>query len=105
MSMETRVCKKCGRELPVEDFYKMPSNNDGIDSVCKECRKAEMRENYKARKSKDVRKREKLPFNVDDKMGGAGLEAYSARDLMLELRRRGYSGKLAYKWDINIENL
>lgn len=68
--METKVCKKCGRELPVGEFYKMPGYKDGIDSVCKECRKAGMKENYKERKSEAVRKREKLPFNVDDKMGG-----------------------------------
>lgn len=103
--METKVCKKCGRELPVGEFYGSPNNKDGLDSVCKECRKERMKEYRDERKSEAVRKREKLPFNVDDKMGGAGLDAYSARELMLELRRRGYSGKLAYKWDINIENL
>lgn len=103
--METKVCKKCGRELPVGEFYKMPASKDGIDSVCKECRKVGMRENYKAKKSEALRRKEGLPFNVDDKTGGAGLESYSARELMLELRRRGYSGKLTYKWDINIEAL
>lgn len=103
--METKVCKKCGRELPVGEFYGVPKNADGIDSVCKECRRAGMKEYRKARKSEAVRRKEALPFNVDDNMGGAGLEAYSARELMIELRRRGYSGKLAYKWDINIEAL
>ncbi len=68
--METKVCKKCGRELPVDEFYKVPSNADGIDSVCKECRKAGMKEHYKTRKSEAVRRKESLPFNVDDKTGG-----------------------------------
>lgn len=68
--METKVCKKCGRERPVEEFYKIPGNKDGLDGVCKECRRAGMRVNREARKSEAVRKRESLPFNVDDKMGG-----------------------------------
>lgn len=68
--METKVCKKCGRELPVEEFYKTPGYKDGLDSVCKECRKDRMKENYKARKSENVRRKESLPFNVDDKTGG-----------------------------------
>lgn len=68
--METKVCKKCDRELPVDEFYKVPGNADGIDSVCKECRKKGMKENREQKKATEMREREKLPFNVDDKMGG-----------------------------------
>lgn len=68
--METKVCKKCGRELSVEEFYKTPNYKDGLDIVCKECRRAGMKEYREAKKSEAVRKKEALPFNVDDKMGG-----------------------------------
>lgn len=44
--METKVCPKCGRELPLSDFYNDRSKKDGKESNCKECRK-EHRENNK----------------------------------------------------------
>lgn len=34
---ETKVCKKCGRELPIEEFYRLKTMKDGHMNVCKEC--------------------------------------------------------------------
>lgn len=36
-SMETKVCKKCGRELPVTEFNKHTSSKDGLQYHCKKC--------------------------------------------------------------------
>ena len=38
-TVETKVCPRCGRELPVTKFYKNKSRPDGLSSYCKECRK------------------------------------------------------------------
>jgi hypothetical protein len=38
--METKVCKKCGRELPISEFYVHKEMNDGHLSFCKECVRA-----------------------------------------------------------------
>ena len=35
--METKICKRCGRELPLSEFYKAKSCKDGHLNVCKEC--------------------------------------------------------------------
>ena len=35
----TKVCPKCGRELPLSEFYKDKSNKDGLRTYCKECHK------------------------------------------------------------------
>ena len=32
-----KVCNKCGRELPVEQFSKCERNKDGLQNKCKEC--------------------------------------------------------------------
>ena len=42
--METKVCKKCGRELPIEEFYKNKGNKDGHENKCKECFKQQQKQ-------------------------------------------------------------
>lgn len=37
--METKICKKCGKELPLDNFYRASGNKDGHEGVCKKCRK------------------------------------------------------------------
>lgn len=43
--METKVCPKCGRGLPLSDFYNDRSKKDGKESNCKECRKEHLENN------------------------------------------------------------
>ena len=38
--METKVCAKCGRELPIQEFYQNKKYSDGYFCYCKECHKA-----------------------------------------------------------------
>lgn len=37
---KTKVCPRCGRELPLSEFYKGKYMKDGYSSRCKECYKA-----------------------------------------------------------------
>lgn len=37
MENETKICSKCGRELPLSKFYKHPTTSDGYSTQCKEC--------------------------------------------------------------------
>lgn len=43
--METKICKKCGRELPISEFYKDKSYKDGYKYCCKECLKQHYKNN------------------------------------------------------------
>lgn len=36
--MQTKICKKCGKELPIDEFSKNSSTKDGYLSTCKMCR-------------------------------------------------------------------
>lgn len=48
----TKVCKVCGRELPIDEFYKSPTSADGHYNQCKSCRyKAAQIRRQKAKKS------------------------------------------------------
>lgn len=44
--METKVCFKCGRELPLSSFYKHPRMGDGHLNKCKDCTKADVSRDY-----------------------------------------------------------
>ena len=46
----TKVCSKCKRELPISEFHKNKSRNDGIYSQCKQCRSKYLSEYYKNNK-------------------------------------------------------
>ena len=38
--METKICSKCGKELPLDEFSKSSSTKDGYLCTCKKCRGA-----------------------------------------------------------------
>jgi len=60
--METKVCKKCGKELPTEMFNKHLDTESGLQSVCRECLKKQydrFRENVKQRHEAQKKAHEK----------------------------------------------
>lgn len=48
--MDTKICTKCGKELPIEDFNWRNKNKGTRRSECKYCHTAYMRAKYKAKK-------------------------------------------------------
>jgi hypothetical protein len=36
----TKICRKCGKELPIDNYYKNESMSDGYLNQCKECVKS-----------------------------------------------------------------
>lgn len=37
--METKACKRCGNNLPISEFYNVPTMTSGKDNTCKNCRR------------------------------------------------------------------
>jgi ribosome-binding protein aMBF1 (putative translation factor) len=89
MEQETKVCRCCGRELPIGNFKK---GRWGYVSVCNECDKQHRAENRQARIDKAKQKVE----DVRAENRQLCLSDFSPRELMLELKRRVYEGKLVY---------
>lgn len=79
---ETKVCKGCGRELPLSEFYKDARMIGGHKSYCKECT-TEKNRNTPKMSDKDL-----------DEIRKLGLDKIPPRLLILALRHRGYRGKL-----------
>ena len=90
----TKVCPQCHRELPVTKFYASRSSADGLQSWCKECQKE---------RSKDIYSRAKAERPIPT--GEGGLSKFTPRQLMEELRRRGYTGTLRYVQEIDIARI
>lgn len=77
--METKVCKVCGQELPLSEFRKSLLVPNGI-ATCKKC------VNEKIKKTK-LFKGTTGPTNSE-------LAKFTPRELIEELKSRGYKGKL-----------
>lgn len=99
--IKTKVCSKCGRELPLSEFYKKSDSKDGLQSYCKECGKKSAKEHIqKSRERKKARKieEERIAFESKYKIYTCKeLAPFSPRELMLELKARGYTGDLLYQ--------
>ena len=74
----TKVCKSCGRQLPLSAFHLHNKSKDGHGNECKEC--------SRRRSAKAIAKNAK----------SNPLAQFTARQLMIELNRRGYEGTLEY---------
>lgn len=93
IDMETKICKKCGKELPVDKFYKNKSQKDGLGHYCKDCVNA-----YKSSKKANADGGGKLTkvFTNPD------LAKFKPRELIEELKARGYEGTLTYEQVITL---
>ena len=98
--IKTKVCSKCGREWSLSEFYKKSTSKDGLQSYCKECSKklaieyAQKSREKKAHKIED----ERIEFEGKYKIYTCKeLAPFTPRQLMLELKARGYAGDLLYR--------
>lgn len=84
LEVRTKKCSKCGRELPSSEFYVKNSAADGLQAWCKECQKERVRTNYTNNHC-----------NPD-------LAQFTPRQLIEELKNRGYTAELQYVQKIKL---
>ena len=85
---QTKVCTKCGRELPTTAFYKCSSTKDGLQYHCKECYNRYQNEHRKLKRG--AHKLDKV-YTLPE------LATFTPRQLMMELKARGFI------WDYMLE--
>ena len=108
---KTKICKKCGQELPVEYFSKNRATKDGLQIYCKDCQKAQVyqsrernKENLikmaKGEDSNEVKKDQREGIWERKSEARACLDVLPDSELLAELRRRGYVGKVYKKIEV-----
>lgn len=99
--METKVCKDCGRELPITSF-KLSRWGHYVE-VCTECA-------VKKAKANKIKKEICMKAEVEaqrarEQERAQILQTFLPCELMRELKRRGYEGTLTLKQEIDICNV
>lgn len=83
--METKRCTVCGVELPLSEFASHAKTSDGLRNVCKSC----------CAKKKELK-------SVKAMGGNPALKDFKSRELLEELKVRGYKGKLYFVNEIKL---
>lgn len=78
---QTKVCKRCGRDLPASEFYTHKNRKDGLQPYCRKCQSDMVREARERKKDDAPKEDPGKPIVWDDAA------------LVAELRRRGYEVK------------
>ncbi len=86
--IKTKRCLKCGRELPASEFYVKKRAADGLQAWCKECQK--------------TASHNKFAYKAHCKCCNPELERFTPRQLIEELKNRGYTGELQYVQKIKL---
>lgn len=94
--METKKCKKCGRELSIENFWR---NKFGVSNVCKECASKKRYETRNHKREEEKKDYDKLLVEARR----LRLQDFTPRELINRLSELGYKGKLTYTKVVEID--
>lgn len=87
----TKVCKVCGKELPIEMFRKNTKSKDGYTDTCFDCINVKIRAGLNKKKDEQEKPKSEEPIRLEDtiKMVDA-INSIPDQALVNELRQRGY---------------
>lgn len=106
--MEEKKCFKCGKLLPLEEFYKHPQMADGHVNKCKECNKIDVQKNYEKNiNNPEYVEKERLRGRIKYAKYKYKSNSHTEnRSTASFLKRKGVdlTGKEAHHWNYNKRN-
>lgn len=90
----TKVCTKCGRTLPISEFSKCSGSKDGLQHHCKKCKSLYMKGYYKG--ENESKEHLSKVYTLPE------LAKFKPRELINELKARGYKGELTFVQKISL---
>lgn len=94
MEESFKKCACCGQQLPLSSFNKSKQSQDGHYTYCRECVSKKNKERYENKKKK---KNSSNPIEFHKPVVlNTELSRFQPRELINELRRRGYRGELKF---------
>ena len=95
--IQTKRCSKCGRILPLSDFYRDKQTKDGLDYWCKACIKAKNAQHYQSNKDAIAQKHAEYCDPQKNPMGWARIKVGVYRQMD---RERGFddSNTITAEW-------
>ena len=100
--METKVCTRCGKELSLDSFSPVQKDGTKLRAMCKDCVKEYQREYSLKRKVINKKTPTAMGDNYRKVYNNPDLATFTPKQLMDELRSRGYTGELKYVQVIKI---
>lgn len=90
---KTKVCSKCGRELPITEFALSKTSKDGHVGKCRDCVNAYQRERYALKKGKTMAHANPNPALLNPKFSDKTPRELQQdmRELKEELIARGFN--------------
>lgn len=85
-----KVCSKCGRTLPLGEFYRHPTNRGGLAHSCKECARAFALSHRKANIDR-VREYDRIRNAAPERRSRAKAYAFLHNDQMQAYNRKSYA--------------
>ena len=100
----TKKCAKCGRELPISEFYKNNRTKAGYCYYCKSCHDESVKKSKCLKKVDSHKTISEQPKQVhlNKVYSNPELAKFQPRELIAELRARGYSGELSVRQFITV---
>ena len=87
----TKVCKVCGKELPIEMFRKNIKSKDGYTDTCIECINVNIRAGFNKKKDAQKKPKSEEPKRLEDTIKMVDdIHNIPDQALVNELRQRGY---------------
>lgn len=101
--METKVCPRCGKELPLDAFGKNKSTKDGLNPLCKNCDHDAKSKPHKPRLHKVTT--EELLEELKRRNVQLSKVELTPREMMKKLYDLGYRGTLKVVHEVDLANM